>query len=366
MRSQNSNHSYRGILAGCGFVLLLVCTGWWAAAAEPVTLHLRNGDRLSGELLSMSTTNFVLTNSLLGRLSIPVASVGRVERLAATNTVAIATNVPQNTATPAPSPTNQVVAATPPAAPAKPTSTVTNAPAPSVPQAVVAAAAPPPKPKGPKLWTVDLQFGTDLEFNQSQRELYYGRAKGTYGLDRFRASLDYLANYGIYAGVVSANDMLGTARVEFDLTPAKKLYLFNAVAVGYNEIRKIDFGVNESLGLGYKFITRTNFTYGMDLGLNYQYQKLSDGTDKSFEGVRLGEHANWIINPRWNLDEKLDVLPQYSGTWDLQTRLEVNLRYLLLSNLTLNFTVIEFYDTQPAPGVSNNDLLLRGTIGVRF
>lgn len=335
--------------------------------AEPVTLHLRNGDRLSGELLSMSTTNFVLTNGLLGRLSVPLPSVERMERIAATNIAAVATNPPQTavTATPsaAPTATNQVAAT----APANPAATVTNAPAAPVPKAPVAALAPPPpKPKGPKLWAVDVQFGTDLEFNQTQRELYYGRAKATYGLDRFRASLDYLANYGIYAGVVSANDMLGTGRVEFDLTEAKRLYIFNALAIGYNEIRKIDLGINESLGLGYKFITRTNFTYGMDLGLNYQYQRLSDGTVKNFEGLRIGEHANWIINPRWNLDQKLDCLPQYSGSFDFQTRLEVNLRYLLLSNLTLNFTVIEFYDTQPAPGVSNNDLLLRGTIGVRF
>src|SRR5262245_10708993 len=149
MRFPNSNHSWRGRLAGCGFVLVLVCAGWQVAVAEPVTLHLRNGDRLTGELLSMSTTNFVLTNGLLGRLSVPVPSVERMERIGATNVPAVVTNtVPQTLVTatppPAPAPTNQVAAATTPAVPAKANTTVTNAP--SLPKAPVAAAAPPPKP----------------------------------------------------------------------------------------------------------------------------------------------------------------------------------------------------------------------------
>ncbi len=345
-----------------------------AASAEQVTLQLRNGDRLTGEFVSMSTTNVVITNGLLGRLSVPVGYVDRLEKKAITNLAATATHAPQQTpvpsasASPAPPPsTHQVVTPTPPPAAAASTAS-TNAPT------VTAAAKPPaapvgsaaPKAKPPKHWILDAQFGTDLEFNQTQRELFFGRVKWTYGLDRFRTIVDYLANYGINAGVVSANDMAGTARVELDLTKAKKLYLYNAVGLGYNEIRKIDFGLNESVGVGYKFITLTNFVYSMDLGLNYQRQLLSDDTVKNFAGIRVGEHATWSINAKWTLDEKIDCLPQFSGTEDLQARLEVNLRYLLLSNLTLNFTVINFYDTHPAPGVSNNDLLLRGTIGVKF
>jgi len=346
-----------------------------AGVAEQVTMHLRNGDRLTGELLSISSTEMVMTNRMLGRISVPVGYVERLEKLTTTNRVAGSTNTPAVSPAPAPAvaatvtSTNQAAATNaPPAVTVAPPAVGTNAPVATTtnkPAAtpVLAAA---PKPPPPKRWNVDAQFGTDLEFNQTQRELFYGRFKWTYGLDRFRAIVDYLANYGINAGVVSANDMVGTGRVEFDLTPSKRVYLFDAVGLGYNQIRKITFGLNESLGVGYKFITRTNFTLSSDLGLNYQYQELSDGTTKNFEGIRIGEHAAWTITPRWSLDEKLDLLPQYSGTPDFQTRLEVNLRYLLLTHLTLNFTVIEFYDTQPAPGVSNNDLLLRGTLGVKF
>ena len=47
-------------------------------------------------------------------------------------------------------------------------------------------------------------------------------------------------------------------------------------------------------------------------------------------------------------------------------RFESNLRYLLSNHLNLNFSVIDQYDTQPAAGVTRNDLLLRATLGVKF
>lgn len=220
--------------ARCAAVVcsVLLPTGF----AEQVTLHLRNGDRLTGEFISLSTTNVVVINGVLGRLSVPVGYVERMEKLGATNLPPEAVKPsppPPATVATSPARTNQVSTAVPPAAVSAASPIHTNgatAVATAKPAAPIAAAPPPPKP--PKRWTVDVQFGTDLEFNQTQRELYYGRAKWTYGRDRFRAMLDYLANYGVYAGVVSANDMLGTARVEVDLTKAKKLYLFNAVGLG--------------------------------------------------------------------------------------------------------------------------------------
>lgn len=366
MRSRRSNKRAFRFPTSRYATLLLLGALLPHLLAEQAVLHLRNGDRLTGEFLSLSTTNVTITSGALGRISIPLTFVERLERIAPTNNAPIVTNAPP----PAPV-TNAPTAAAAPANPPPPTAAaVTNAPTgtTAAKPATVAIAPPPPAPPAPKRWTVEVQFGTELQFNQNQRELLYGRFKYTYGLDRFRTVFDYLANYGQNDGVVSANDMTGTFRMEFDLGAAKRLFAFNSVALGYNEIRKIDFFVNESVGMGYKFITQPRFTYTMDLGLNYQHQLLDGGDTKDLTGLRLGEKATWTIDPKgkWFLDQKVDYLPQFSGIENFQARVEVNLRYLLLANLTLNFTAINFYDTQPAPGVSRNDLLLRSSIGVKF
>jgi hypothetical protein len=330
-----------------------------ACRAETVTLHLRNGASVTGEMISLDTTFITITNALLGKIAVPVVEIQRLEKKntgqASTQTTAslppsMATNPPPAQA----SPTNQ-----PPSQAAPP------APAPK-PAATAAAQTPPVKPKPPRRWTVDAQVGADLQYNQNERQLYYGRAKWTYGKERFRSIVDYLVNYGKTDGILSANDMSGSVRVEVDVEKTKRVFLFDAAGAGYNEIRKIDLSYDDSFGLGYKLVTRTNLTLSADIGVNYQKQHFSDGTSKDYGALRLGELMAWKISSKWFLDEKFEFYPRFTDIGDYRMRFEANLRYLLSHSLNVNLTMIDQFDTQPAPGVTRNDLLLRATLGFKF
>jgi len=357
---------------------LVVCTGRYglvlvwllfvhACRAETVTLHLRNGDRITGEMISLGVDRMTITNSLLGKIVVPVAQVERLERKRTEPAAVKPTLLPPTTApaTNAPPPAPAAATNQPPAQAAQP------APAPK--PAVAAAAKPPPaqpppiKPKPPKHWKLDAQIGADLQYNQSERQLYYGRAKWTYGKDRFRSIVDFLANYGETDGILSANDMNGSVRVELDVDKLKRTFLFNTTGAGYNEIRKIDLSYDDSFGLGYKLLMRTNLTLNVDGGVNYQRQQFSDDTTKDYGALRLGELMSAKISRKWILDEKFEFFPRFTDSFgEYRMRFESNLRYLLSNNLNLNFTAIDQYDTQPAAGVTRNDLLLRATIGITF
>jgi hypothetical protein len=333
-----------------------------ACRAETVTLHLRNGASVTGEMISLDTTFITITNAALGKIAVPVLEVQRMEKKPLAQPVGPATNAPPaQTSTTNPPPAAPV---TPAAVTNKPPATAAQ-PAPT-PKPAAAAAAAPVKPKPPKRWNIDAQLGADLQYNQSERQLYYGRVKWTYGKDRFRSIIDYLVNYGRTDGILSANDMNGSVRVELDLEKAKRLFLFDAAGAGYNEIRKIDLSYDDSFGLGYKLITWTNLTLNTDFGINYQRQHFSDGTAKDYGAVRLGELMAWKISSRWFLDEKYEIYPRFTDFGDYRMRFETNFRYLLSNSLNLNLTLIDQYDTQPAPGVTRNDLLLRATLGFKF
>jgi hypothetical protein len=304
---------------------------------------------------------------------VPVVEIRRLEKkntgqaagqANASPQAATATNQPPATPAAQTAPTNQPPpqAALPAPAP-KAAATTAAQPAANKPPA---AQPPPVKPKPPKRWVIDAQIGADLQYNQSERRLYYGRAKWTYGKERFRSIVDYLANYGKTDGILSANDMNGSVRVEFDVEKSKRVFLFNAAGAGYNEIRKIDLGYDDSFGLGYKLIARTNLTLNADIGVNYQKQHFSDGTSKDYGALRLGELMGWKISPKWILDEKLEFYPRFTDIGDYRMRFETTLRYLLSNNLNLNIAVIDQYDTQPAPRVTRNDLLVRATLGFKF
>jgi opacity protein-like surface antigen len=345
-------------MAGCWLVLvaLLLVN---SSRAETVTLHLRNGASVTGEMISLDTTFITITNSALGKISIPAREVQRLEKKnagqpTATTPAAAATNQPPATPAAQTAPTNQ-----------PPPQAASSAPAPK-PAAIAAAQTPPVKPKPPRRWTIDAQLGADLQYNQNERQLYYGRAKWTYGKDRFRSIVDYLVNYGKTDGLLSANDMNGSARVELDIEKTKRVFLFNAAGAGYNEVRKIDLSFDDSFGLGYKLVAHTNLTLNADIGVNYQQQQFSDGTTKDYGALRLGELMGWKISSKWILDEKFEFYPRFTDIGEYRMRFEANLRYLLTHTLNFNITVINQYDTQPAPGVTRNDLLLRATLGFKY
>jgi Protein of unknown function, DUF481 len=353
----------RGVSAGVGWPILVWLLFFTVCRAETVTLHLRNGDRVTGEMISLNIEQVTITNSVLGRIVVPVAQVERLERKPATAPL----NAPPVPATNAPpsAPAAQAPATNPPPAQAAPSASVSKPVAADA--AKTPAVQPPPvKPKPPKHWTVNAQVGVDLQYNQTQRQLYYGRAKWTYAKDRFRGIVEYLANYGKNDGVLAANDMTGSVRGEVDLGKSKRLFLFDAAGAGYNEIRKIDISYDDSFGVGYKVLTRTNLSLSTDVGVNYQRQEFSDGTNKDYGAMRLGELLTWKLGRRWVLDEKFEAYPRFTDFGDYRLRFESNLRYVVSNNLNLNFTVIDQYDTQPAPGVTKNDLLMRATLGVVF
>lgn len=358
--------------------LLAVCVALVnTCCAETVILVLHNGDRITGEMISIDTKHVTITNALIGKISLPIAEVQKLERQ----------SPPKADSTPAPSRPATVGTTNAPAATTSSPATATSSPAPSA----AAKATPPPaqpKPKPPKRWNLVADLGVDLQYNQRERQLYYGRAKWNYtgAGGRFRGIADYIVNYGWTEGptpaappatntvttrVLSANDMNGSVKLELDVT--KRFFVFDAAGAGYNEIRKIDFGYDNSFGLGYKVLNNTNVFFSRDnlilnteLGGNYQEQFFSDGTTRDYFSLRLGELVAWKINTKLSFDQKFEYYPRFTGWDDYRLRFEANLRYLVMPNLTLSLTAIDLYDTQPAPGVSRNDLLLRGSIGVKF
>jgi len=348
-----------------GWLVLVALLLVNACRAETVTLHLRNGASVTGEMISLDTTFITITNAALGKIAVPVVEVQRLEKKSAGQQTAsplpaTATNQPPTTPAAQTAPTNQ-----PPPQAALPAPAPKPAATPAANKPAVALSAP-VKPKPPRRWTVDAQVGADLQYNQSERQIYYGRAKWTYGKERFRSIVDYLVNYGKTDGILSANDMSGSVRVELDVEKSKRVFLFDAAGAGYNEIRKIDLSYDDSFGLGYKLVAHTNLTLNADIGVNYQNQHFSDGTSKDYGALRLGELLGWKINSKWILDEKFEFYPRFTDIGEYRMRFETNLRYLLSHSLNLNITVIDQFDTQPAPSVTRNDLLLRATLGFKF
>ena len=322
--------------------LWILAIAWMLAfpafAQTNVVLRLKNGDRLLGKIISEDSTNIVITTTWIKELSIPLSAVEKREPAPAENVAAT------------PPPATNVVVTAPPIAPppAKAVTAVT-----------------------PKNWKANVEVGANLLFGAVDRQLYWGKLNFTYSQPYksdpkkyFRSILDYNVDYGESDGIKSTDRMGGSVKTDFDI--GKRVYLYNLGAMGYDDIRKIDLQYQIGPGVGYHLFTMPKFAMNTEVGLNYQVQE-RDGADdvRSIYG-RVAEDVTWRIFEKVTFSEKFEFFPNLEEDGEWRARFEATLSFPLVKNFTLNFQVIDIYDTDPARGVDKNELQFRSSIGVTF
>lgn len=367
------NHSRRatGGLALAG--LLLLAAG--ELGAQESQFFLRNGDRLTGTVLAEDAQRLTLTNATIGKFSLLVS---QIERRAA---------VPA--AIPIPS-TNQAPVANAAVAPALGAALVrrqdeltaayvsgrmtveefhrqrvkllAEAAGTARPAGSLGAAAKPPALVSQL--TGELQAGLDLGFATKERQLYAGRLKLNHSYGRLRNAADYLFTYGRTDGDLSANRMEGRLKTDFDLT--RRTYAYNLGVAGYDSIRKLDDYFQIGPGAGRRLLVLTNLTFNIEGGANFQRQILSDGTETDIFYYRLAQEAKLSLGSKLSFEEKIEYLPQWDDFSEYKLRVEANLKYWLNTHLFVNLSMIDIYDTMPAPQVQPNDLQIRSSIGLKF
>jgi hypothetical protein len=321
--------------------------------SQTVSLELKNGDRVTGRILSETNNRVLLSNMWSPQISIPLTEITKRTLVPLpTNAAVVATGT--NAATR----TNNVALAKAIAS----TNTLFTSPL-------------------LKNWHGDIQAGVDLTFSERNRQVYNAKAKLIYTKDRFKTVFDYDMTYGRSqveeldtstpnpkdthtVSTTDADRMNGAVKTDFDLT--KKWYVYNLAGMGYDVIRKIDLRYEIGPGVGYHLIQWTNFFVNVESGVTYQKEERTDGSEVSHVYGRLAENVAWKITPRLSWDEKFEYLPRIDDPGEYRMRFETNLRYAMLQNVFFNLSVIDIYDSLPANGVMRNDLQVRSSVGVKF
>jgi hypothetical protein len=355
-RPHHATNCHCGLNFWLFFTLSLAAINWQARAATTV-LHLKNGDRIAGTIVSEDTNHVVITTSWIKDLSVPLIQIEKRELLPETpaNKIAVADQKPASVATTNAAPKTNAAASVVVTAPVKPTAV--------------------PKKKH---WKGEAKVGADFLYGAKDQQTYYGRFKLTYEHPYesdpkhfFRNVTEFGLDYGRTEGVLSADRMDGSDKVDLDFGK-RKLFVYNLGAAGYDRVRKIDLHYEIGPGLGYHVLACTNLTANMEAGASYQVQYRSDGTatnaSTSTENFyfRFAEDFSWKINKTLAWSEKFEFFPQVEDLRQFRSRFETTLSYGIWQNVSLNLSMLNLYDTRPARGVPNNDLQIRSSVGVTF
>ena len=323
-------------------VILLACAFGGAARAQNVVLYLKNGDKLTGYLVSEYTNRLVLSNNWVKELSVPLAEIAQREIILAAGTNHLAG-------------TNALAK-------------IRAQPVPTAPPALF------------KHWKGEAEVGLDLIYSTTDQRTYHGRFKLAYEQayasnpkNFFRNSLDYdlaygkttqKADSGSKTMTTTSADRMGTSdksTADFDL----HWYAYNLAGIGFDRVRNIDLSMEEGPGLGYHLLRLTNLTANVEGGFTYQVQDNTDNTHTRDFFYRVAEDAIWKIGSRTSLSEKAEFFPRFNFA-EYRLRAETTLSYNVWRYVYWNLTVRDSYDTTPAAKVQGNELEVHSALGVKF
>ena len=151
---------------------------------------------------------------------------------------------------------------------------------------------------------------------------------------------------------------------DLDINP--KTYFYNAGNVGYDEIRKIELQYGVGPGVGRHIFRKPAFAFDLESGVNYQVQERTEGDSPESAYFRLADNLTWKLADRLTFGKKLEFQVSFQDASQFRVRLDSNLSYRLWNTLSVNLTLIDSYDTNPAPGVDENELQLRSSLGFTF
>jgi hypothetical protein len=118
--------------------------------------------------------------------------------------------------------------------------------------------------------------------------------------------------------------------------------------------------------MGVHLVKKPTFVLNVESGLNYQAQQRTSGVDLESVYLRLGEDTTWKITSRLSLTKKFEFFLDGEDVEQFRFRLDSTLGYKIFENLSLNLTVLDTFDTEPAARVNKNELQIRSTIGIMF
>jgi putative salt-induced outer membrane protein YdiY len=302
-----------------------------AHPAQDVIVQLRNGDRITGKLISQETNQITISTSWAKSLALPISTINGFH-----------------------SPSGESLFA-----------------APYIPPPPIDSKAIPPQPTGKKALRGSVQIGSDIQYGARDRELVFARVKLAYEQPYksdpkkyFRTFGEYTADYGETENVKSANRMNWSVKTDFDLDD--DTYIYNVAGGGYDEIRKIDAHYEIGPGLGYHLIKRSALKLEIEGGANYQVQLRREGDDRENLFFRAADEFFWKLTSRLSFTKKFEFFINSEDIEQYRFRLDSTLAYKLIDNVSLNFTVLDLYDTSPAPNVEKNEFQVRSSLGFTF
>ena len=329
--------------------------------ADQVTL--KNGDRITGKILTSDDKSLTLKTDFLGEVKIDRAGV-----------VAISSDEPLNVTLPEGQKVKGTLATT------GSTLTVRQTDATQVSTDLAKAAIRSDAaqqawereqerlthPRLNDFWSGAANFGLALASgNASTTTLNTGfAARRITGKDKI--SLNFAQIYATQSTTppegATANRVSGGARYDRDLY--KRLFVFGTADFDFDEFQDLDLRSVLGGGLGYHIFKNDRGFWDVGAGGAWNREEFSTGLVRYTGELLITEESSHDLTSVFKLFQKLSLYPNLSETGEFRLAFDGGLSAKVFQNVELSLTFSDRYLSNPLPGNKTNDIIF--ATGVRY
>ena len=160
----------------------------------------------------------------------------------------------------------------------------------------------------------------------------------------------------------TANAIRGGSRYEVNLN--EKMFTFGFVDLEFDEFQALDLRNVIGGGLGYHIVKNENTTFDFFGGASYNQEFFQNDITRRSAEVVVGETLAYQLNGRTSLSERFAFYPNMSNTGEYRMQFDTSLTTDVFKWMGWNLTFSDRFLSNPVPGRQKNDVLL--TTGVRM
>jgi putative salt-induced outer membrane protein YdiY len=342
----------------------LVCL---AASARADVVTLKNGDRVTGTLVTVRGGNLELKSDILGHLAIPMAQVVTFSAAKPVAVIIKGQNPVQGLLELEPSGDWQVTAngraqtiAAVKVDVIMPADTY---------QTLVGAA-----PKPWQAWKGTAGLGYSLQRGNQQTNTFTTTINGI--RERPEAPIfkvHWRTNYGFMTLLSHAQQNQSTVTSHTLTTSVRQDYLFSHENFLFG-LAQLDHVSTEGLylrqtyggGFGHDIISNSHTTFSLLGGMAFVHEKFFAGSYTQSAAALAGERLGMQITKRTRLDHNLNFYPNLSNRGEYRFDTSTVFSFKLSNRLSLNASAIDLYLSNPPPGNQKNNITFSTGVGYTF
>lgn len=203
-------------------------------------------------------------------------------------------------------------------------------------------------------WKLKLDLGMDTARGNRDTLRCNGTASATKETDFHYLQAKVTGRYGESDDEKDAENVAADAKYQRRLT--ERTYAAVDGSAYHDRMADLSYRAYGSVSIGRHVVLTDRTALNVEIGPGYVAER-KGGETEGFVAGRAAQYLEFLATPSLQVWQAAEYVPSMEDTRVYFVNAEVGLETVLVANLGLRFTVEDRYDSNPAEGKENNDLL---------